>query len=135
MFGDHQPSDYITNLVRRLTGTSENDSLEMTQNGYRVPFVMWSNYGLEQEYYDGISVNYLSGLLMENAGIPLTDYQQYLIDLMETLPVINGNIYRDTDGNFYEWSDTAYEDILNEYKILQYNHLVDGDERVESFFE
>ena len=135
MFGDHQPSDYITNPVARLTGFDVNSSPEAAQTGYRVPFVIWSNYGLEQKYYDGISVNYLSSILMQEAGIPLTDYQQYLSELMETLPVITGNMYRDGDGNYYSWSDDAYEEELNEYRIIQYNHLVDSKNRVESFFK
>lgn len=134
MFGDHQPSDYITNVIQRITGAAADDSLEGMQTGYRVPFVMWSNYGLEHTYYDGISVNYLSGILMEQAGIPLTDYQEYLAELMETLPVISGNAYRDSEGTFYSYSEDAYSDLLNEYQILQYNHLVDTGDRVDGFF-
>lgn len=135
MFGDHQPSDYITNPVARLTGFDSDGSLEAVQTGYRVPFVIWSNYGLEQKYYEGISVNYLSSILMQEAGIPLTDYQQYLSELMEMLPVITGNVYQDAEGTFYNWSEKAYEEELNEYRMIQYNHLVDGKNRVESFFE
>lgn len=134
MFGDHQPSDYITNVIQRITGAGAADSLEESQTGYRVPFVMWSNYGLEHTYYDGISVNYLGGILMEQAGIPLTDYQEYLAELMETLPIINGNVYRDSEGKFYSHSEDAYSDLLNEYQILQYNHLVDSKNRQDSFF-
>ncbi|MCD7815015.1 MAG: LTA synthase family protein [Lachnospiraceae bacterium] len=135
MFGDHQPSDYITNQIRRICGVSEPETVEEIQQGYRVPFVIWANYDLESAYYDGISVNYLSGILLEAAGVPLTDYQTYLSELMETLPVINGNVYRDADGNFYAWdTDDTYDDILNEYQMLQYNHLVDTRHRLSWFF-
>ncbi|MDO4321726.1 MAG: sulfatase-like hydrolase/transferase [Lachnospiraceae bacterium] len=134
MFGDHQPSDYITNVIQRICGVQSQETLDYVQQGYRVPFMMWSNYGLEHEYYDGISVNYLGGILMQNAGIPLTGYQQFLSNLMETLPVVNGNVYRDSEGTFYSYGGDEYADILNEYKILQYNHLVDGKHRIPSFF-
>lgn len=134
MFGDHQPSDYITNVIRRICGVDEPVTLEEVQQGYRVPFLIWSNQELEHAYYEGISVNYLGGLLMEAAGIPLTGYQEYLQELMETLPVINGNVYRDSDGTFYNYDDDAYSDLLNEYRTLQYNHLVDVKNRVNSFF-
>ncbi|MCD8398645.1 MAG: LTA synthase family protein [Lachnospiraceae bacterium] len=135
MFGDHQPSDYITNQIRRICGVSEPETVEEIQQGYRVPFVIWANYDLESAYYDGISVNYLSGILLEAAGVPLTDYQTYLSELMETLPVINGNVYRDADGNFYAWdTDDTYDDILNAYQMLQYNHLVDTKHRLNWFF-
>lgn len=135
MFGDHQPSDYITNPIKRMTGAVDDGSLESVQNGYRVPFVIWSNYGLNQNYYEGISVNYLSSVLLKAAGIPTTDYQDYLWELMETLPVISANGFQDANGTFYDWSDDDYADCLNEYKILQYNHLVDSKNRIESFYE
>ena len=134
MFGDHQPSDYITNVIQRICGVTASDSLADLEQGYRVPFMMWSNYGLEHKYYDGISVNYLSSILMENAGIPLTGYQTFLKNLMETLPVINANVYRDADGNFYNYEDDAYSEELNDYQMLQYNHLVDKKHRDSTFF-
>ena len=134
MFGDHQPSDYITNVIQRICGATTSDSLADLEQGYRVPFVMWSNYGLEHKHYDGISVNYLSSILMENAGIPLTGYQTFLKKLMETLPVINANVYRDADGNFYNYEDDAYSGELKDYQMLQYNHLVDKKHRDDAFF-
>lgn len=134
MFGDHQPSDYITNVIQRICGATTSDSLADLEQGYRVPFVMWSNYGLEHKYYDGISVNYLSSILMENAGIPLTGYQIFLKKLMETLPVINANVYRDAGGNFYNYEDDAYSGELKDYQMLQYNHLVDKKHRDDAFF-
>ncbi|MCD7737157.1 MAG: sulfatase-like hydrolase/transferase [Lachnospiraceae bacterium] len=135
MFGDHQPSDYITNQIRRICGVSDPETVEEIQQGYRVPFVIWANYDLESEYYDGVSVNYLSSILLEAAGVPLTDYQTYLNELMETLPVITANVYRDSSGTFYAWNtDDTYEDLLNEYQMLAYNHLVDVNHRLEWFF-
>lgn len=134
MFGDHQPSDYITNVIQRICGVAPEDSLDYVQLGYRVPFLVWSNYGLEHTYYDGISVNYLGGILLENAGLPLSGYQKFLSGLMEELPVITANVYRGTDGTFYSRTDGAYEDVLDDYRILQYNYLVDGKNRMEEFF-
>ena len=134
MFGDHQPSDYITNAIQRICGVNSDETLDYEQQGYRVPFMIWSNYGLEHQYYDGISVNYLGGILLEHSGIPLTGYQSFLKDLMETLPVVNGNVYRDSEGTFYTYSSDKYSELLNEYKILQYNHLVDKKNRDNTFF-
>lgn len=134
MFGDHQPSDYITNVIQRICGVQSEDTLEFMQQGYRVPFFIWSNYGLEHQYYDGISVNYLGGILMDNAGIPLTGYQSFLQKVQETLPVVNANVYRDSAGDFHSYEDGEYEELLNDYKILQYNQLVDGKHRVDAFF-
>ncbi len=133
--GDHQPSDYITNQIRRICGVDEPETVEEIQQGYRVPFVIWANYDLESEYYEGISANYLGGILLEAAGVPLTEYQTYLSELMETLPIIYAYAYRDADGTFYAWdTDDTYDSILNTYQILQYNHLVDSKNTLVSFF-
>ncbi len=135
MFGDHQPSDYITNVVQRICNVKSEETLDYMQQGYRVPFLIWSNYGLEHQYYDGISVNYLGGILMEAAGLPLSGYQRFLSGLMEDFPVVNGNAYRDSDGTFYSYGeDEEKESGLADYKILQYNHLVDNKHRDDSFF-
>ena len=71
---------------------------------------------------------------MEYAGLPLTGYQTYLKGLMEQLPVITGNVYRGTDGTFHSRTENVYTDILDEYKILQYNYLVDKENRMDAFF-
>lgn len=135
MFGDHQPSDYITNVIQRICGVTGDDSVAFAQQGYRVPFLIWSNTGLEHKYYDGISVNYLSSVLMEAAGIPKTGYQTYLTDLMEAFPVINANTVRTADGVFHTHEEQEISEQLDEYRILQYNLLVDKKNRVETFFE
>ena len=109
------------------------ETLDYVQQGYRVPFLVWSNYGLEHQYYDGLSVNYLSGILLENAGLPLTGYQKFLQNLREVLPIINGNVYQ-SKGVFHSYGDAAQAELLNDYKILQYNHLVDKKNRSGSFF-
>ena len=134
MLGDHQPSDYITNVVRRLTGNGTEDTLEDLELGYRVPFVIWSNFDMEHSWYDRVSVNYLGGLLLEKAGIPLTGYQKWLENLRSVLPVINANAICDAEGNFYSPDDETWKEELNTYKILQYNHMTDRKHRVNSFF-
>ncbi len=133
MFGDHQPSDYITNTIQRICGVTGDDTLTSLEQGYRVPFLMWSNYGLEHQYYDGISVNYLSSILMQNANIAKTGYQEFLSNLMQSFPIINANVYQDADGVFHSWDENQEEQLKN-YQILQYNQLVDKKHRDWSFF-
>lgn len=137
LFGDHQPSDYITNVISRVTGYNVEGSLEEYQKSYEVPFVIWDNFGLaKDESMELTSVNYLGAYLLEHAGLPLTQYQEYLMDLREELPVICAGTYIDKDGNYYSYSEenTGFDEMLNDYNILQYNHLTDGKHRVESLF-
>ncbi len=136
MFGDHEPTDYITDVVARLTGYQADESLEERQKSYLVPYFIWNNFGAEIEAPELTSVNYLAANILSATGIPLTKYQQYLLELQETLPVICANAYVDADGNYYAYDDedTGYEQLLNTYNILTYNHLTDADHRVEELF-
>ena len=72
---------------------------------YLTPFFIWANYDIEEETVDAISLNYLATLLLDVAGLPKTEYQQYLTELHEILPVINTLGYRDQEGNWYRIDD------------------------------
>lgn len=141
MFGDHQPSDYITNPIQRLLGMDPEDteeSLEQFSKGYVVPYVLWANYEIEEEEVQEISANYLSSLLMEKAGLPKYGYQRYLDGLRVQYPVVTANFYLDgSDWQFKEIDDLAQSQNpfdLNNYGILQYNDLCDSENRLSGFF-
>ncbi len=134
MFGDHQPSDYVTNPLLTLNGIDRESSLEEYQKGYVVPFVIWANYEMEEETIDKISVNYLSGFLLEKADVPMNDYQIYLSRLREKIPVITSGVMIDQEGGYHTLQEEVLTEERNEYEILQYNHLVDTSNRIDSFF-
>lgn len=134
MFGDHQPGDYV---VPAIYDTEKEYTLEEQQKRYLVPFVMWANFEIEDEQIEVISANYLNTVLSEKAGLPLNGYQTYLSALKKTLPVITANVMIDSTGAMYPVSDageTAYAQLMNDYAILQYNHLFDKNNRRTGFF-
>lgn len=135
MFGDHQPSDYVTSAIQRMDGkAAEERSLAEQQKRYITPFVMWANYDIEETHYPALSANYLNTILLETAGIPLTPYQQYLSHLKDKLPVITANGFMDSAGTFYTLDDTGfYDEIINEYSSFQYNLLFDNSRKEEWF--
>lgn len=138
-FGDHEPSDYVTQVIEQLVGYDIDASVEERQKSYQVPFFIWNNFGMpKDENLTLTSVNYLSSYLLQHAGLPLTDFQEYLVNLRQVLPVICTGTYIDKDGTYHSWSDRdgdeTYRDVLNQYNMLTYNHLTDADNRVESIF-
>ena len=137
MFGDHQPNDYVSTCIADLTGTSaENRSLQEQQNRYLVPFVIWANYDIEAQHNIMTSVNYLNILVSQMAGIHLTKYQTYLESLQKELPVITANMCIDSKGNYTGILDMdKYSEQLQLYKELQYMHLFDSKNRIDSIFE
>ena len=138
-FGDHEPSDYVTNIIDGLTGFDENGDLEETQKHYQVPYFIWNNFGLpKEEGGDLISVNYLAANILSQAGLPLTAYQEFLLRLEKELPVICSGTYVDQEGIYHNWGevdeDAVYGDLINAYNSLTYNHLTDVRGRVDSLF-
>ena len=127
MFGDHQPS-IETSFISEILGTNNlsNLKIEQEQNRHCTPFYIWANYDIEEQYIDKLSSNYLSSLVLQTAGIKLTDYNKYLLTLAKTLPVIDTVGYIDKDNNYYKWSqDSPYLSILSEYEKIQYNNVFD----------
>lgn len=136
-FGDHQPSlsssfyPYLNG--KGLSGLTE-DELEAL---YTVPFFIWTNYESKAEEVEITSLNYLSTMALERAGIALPPYQQFLSDMMETVPAINSRGYYSlSEGRFKHVEDAAGEEAewISKYEILQYNNMFDRREKSEWFF-
>lgn len=153
MFGDHEPNDYVTDVIDDLVGNdkfvtaSDNsgaadmseESLDDVQKHYQVPFVIWNNFGLEKnDAIDQTSVNYLSSILLEEAGLPLTDYQKFARNQQKQIPALSAVAWCDKEGNYHSWAerdeDETYSGLINDYNILEYNHLIDKKNRVDPVF-
>lgn len=133
MFGDHEPTDYITNVIAHITGYDAEGSLEEQQKSFLVPYFVWNNFGMEMEERPLTSVNYLAADILKAAGLPTTDYQQFLLKLQESYPVICGNVYIDDQGVYHAHGDEEPE-LITQYRTLAYNHLIDTSGRVFSLF-
>ena len=127
MFGDHQPS-VETSFIAEVMGVDSLSGLSLKQEQARhiTPFIIWANYDIEERQIDKLSSNYLSSLMLETAGVKLTEYNKYLLKLSETLPVIDTVGYIDNEDNYYKWSDVSpYSALLDEYEKIQYNNIFD----------
>ena len=134
-FGDHWPNleeDFLTDLLGTDSGSL---ALEDMMREYQVPFVIWANYPLEGQEIEAVSLNYLSGLLLRAAGLEGTDYTKFLEQLRQEVPVITAVGTMDKDGNLYAVGEsTPYDDLLNDYAVLQYNNAFGGSGKVSSIF-
>ena len=138
MFGDHQPQVVTNFYTEVLGGDFEKVDIAAAQQRQEVPFLLWANYDIPEAQGVTTSLNYLSALLMETAGLPMTGYQQFLARLHETVPALNAVGYMDTDGTWQKSRDDLSEEAqagLLQYESLQYNLLFDSEEdRVPDFF-
>lgn len=138
-FGDHQPALLENAFFKALMGKVPNALTWQEQvPRYFVPFFIWANYDLGEIKDTGVttSVNYLQTYLMEAAGLPKTDFQNYLTVMRKELPILTAGFYFDSDGTLKEITveSIAAAEKLQGYARLQYNDLFDIDNRLEGFY-
>lgn len=136
-FGDHQPSLQEA-FYRQLNGYGLGGmGLDETENLFKVPFFIWTNYESDTEHVDCTSLNFLSSMTLQKAGLPLPSYSRFLLDLQKEIPAINSRgYYSGTAGGFLSFQEAAGEEksLLSDYQILQYNSMFDRFNQSDVFF-
>ena len=129
LFGDHQPIAYSAFYDKM----KDQDQINLLK--YKVPFVLWANYDIEEDTVDKMSANFLSSYLLKTAGLKGTAYNDYLLSLYEKLPVINAWFYITPDNQLHGYSEiTEYSDLIKEYKYIGYNAALDKQEKLQQYF-
>lgn len=134
-FGDHQPRAEEA-FYEAVSGTAA-DTLDKQQQRYKVPFFIWTNYDIEEQYVECTSLNYLSSYLYEVAGIELPSYNRFLQELEAVIPSINAfGYYSPAVGGFVSLDDANAEERkwLDMYEMLQYNSIFDSANRSDVLF-
>ena len=137
IFGDHQPQVEPEFFELMLGGSLETRSLSSMQLRQKVPYCIWANYDIGSSKGSDLSLNYLSALLMETAGLPMTGYQSFLLELSKKLPVINSLGFITNNHKDYETLEELpdnYKVLAERYQILQYNEIFDKEDKLVDFF-
>ena len=138
LFGDHQPQVASAFYREVLGGSAEEVDASVLQQRQMVPYLIWTNYDTGHNGEgENISLNYLAALTAKEAGVPLTDYQRFLLAGMEELPVVNSVGYIDAAGKSTadETQLTeASQQFLSRYRMAEYNNLFDSRNRKAAFF-
>lgn len=136
-FGDHQPS-LSSSFYPHLNGKGLSGlTLSQLEDLYTVPFFIWTNYESGEETEEITSLNYLSTLALERAGIELPPYRRFLADLREKIPAVNARAYySESAGRYRHLEDAQGEEAewLKKYEILQYNNMFGKKEKSSVFF-
>lgn len=134
MYGDHQPSfDDDANDVLK-------EHAKDSVYSYYVPYVIWANFDIQEEdntsKLNTLSTNYFASTVFETAGIKLTDYDRYLLDLHKSVPALTAIGAWDKDGNYYPSPKSSpYADNLTTLEMIQYNLIFDDAKRLRKRFE
>ena len=130
MFGDHLPSveeEFLDHVL------DANDPFAR----YTTPLVVWANYDLglepqEREVYT--SANYLSLLLSEQAGLPLTGKEQFLQELREQFPVVSVYGAIAADGSVLDPQSAREQELIQLYEGIQYQDIKKHCRGAETFY-
>ena len=150
-FGDHQVAPdldafFAQNFEKQVEESTASEA-EALQKRYMTPLLIWTNYNpgkktlqLMQEELD-ISANFLGSYLLELAGLDMSPYNRLLLELMDKMPVMGQGMYQTSDGQWILAGETAecgssldFEDLLRDYRIMQYNNVLDWRNRKDSGF-
>ena len=136
-FGDHQPS-LNSNFYKLLNGKGLSGlTLKELEALYTVPFFIWTNYDTPEETVEITSLNFLSTMALQRAGIDLPPYNQFMADLMEVVPAINARGYYSLEKDRYlHVEDALGEELewIRKYENLQYNGVFDKKHKSDIFF-
>lgn len=125
-FGDHQPPYIEEEFWEYINQDKVDGNLEDDEKGYITPYFIWANYNLPEIEVSDISLNYLSILLLDVAGLETTSYQDYLREMQKEIPVITGHGYMDYTGTYHDFNEeNNYSEKIRNYEILQYNNMFD----------
>ena len=140
MAGDHAPS-FVTHVSDPALG--QGSDLTLLQRS--TPFVIWANYPLPHadaaqtpaDPLNRMDMVMLTPTLLEQAGLPLSDYYRYLLTLKDTAPVVTGTQdYTLPDGTAAAFGEDAARDALvRGYFDLEYNNIGTRANRVQAIFE
>ena len=140
MAGDHAPS-FVAHVSDPALG--QGDELTLLQRS--TPFVIWANYPLPNadaaqnpaDPLNRMDMVMLTPTLLEQAGLPLSDYYRYLLTLKDTAPVVTGTQdYTLPDGTAAAFGEDAARDALvRGYFDLEYNNIGTRANRVQTIFE
>lgn len=137
LFGDHQAA-IEDGFYEEIYGKPVSElTFEEIQSRYITPFVIWTNYDIEEQSDVCISTNYLGSLILQEAGLKMPAYNRFLLELMKEIPVIGmGGVKLESDGAWYSMGKLPeeYMQWIQEYEILQYNNVYDKKNRVDDIF-
>ncbi|MDD4849101.1 MAG: LTA synthase family protein [Gemmiger sp.] len=135
--GDHAPS-FIDHIADASIPENERQILERS-----TPYFIWANYPLENagstnqaDPLNRMDLCHLGPTLLAQAGLPLSGYYNYLLQMKQTVPLHTAaNDYMAADGTTHCYGEDAAADALvRGYFALEYNNIGTHAKQNQSLF-
>lgn len=138
--GDHAPS-FVKHVADPSFADTDNE-LQILERS--TPFLIWANYPLENtdaaisttDPLNRMDMVMLAPTLLQQAGLPLSDYYKYLLEMKQNTPVVTAaNDYMKVDGTTAEYGvDETLDAWAKGYLNLEYNNIGAHAKRDQSIF-
>ena len=131
MLGDYDHDRIKLLVTQKVEGDELEEGMKILRNLYALAKED------KREEVPITSLNYLSTMALERAGIALPSYNQFLADMQQTIPAINSRgYYSVSSGCFKHLEEAVGEEAewIDRYQILQYNNMFDKKKQSKVFF-
>ncbi|MDN4876282.1 sulfatase-like hydrolase/transferase [Bacillus cereus] len=124
-FGDHLPSLGTNKSFYKENGyiTNEktpNERLAMAQT----PLLMYANFDMPNDNLGLVSLIHFSNLIFDYAGLNKSLFYQFLSEFYKEIPVLRDELKVDKNGEVINDLTKRQKEMLEQYKMLQYDLLV-----------
>ncbi|MGN4583989.1 LTA synthase family protein [Bacillus paranthracis] len=124
-FGDHLPSLGTNKSFYKENGYITNEKtpserLAMAQT----PLLMYANFDMPNDNLGVVSPIYFSNLIFDYAGLNKSLFYQFLSAFYKEIPVLRDELKVDKNGEVINDLTKKQKEMLEQYKILQYDLLV-----------
>ena len=132
MAGDHSPT-FASNIADTVTHSG--DELDLLLRS--TPYVIWANFDLadsDTAVPEYVSMNHLPSKLAHLAGVGLSPYYAFQVELMRTFPIITAyGAYYDNAGSRYSYEADCDSRVMD-YRYLDYANIMgEGDSELFSY--
>ena len=98
---------------------------------YETPFVIWTNYEQPEREMGRLGAVFLSSHVLDLANLEMTPFQQFLLKMSESIPVVHPIGCLEKNGDFYSWEEARsetcpYQKLIEDYECLVYNHSMEA---------
>ena len=134
-FGDHLPSLGTNKSFYKENGYITNEKtpserLAMAQT----PLLMYANFDMPNDNLGLVSPIHFSNLIFDYAGLNKSLFYQFLSELYKEIPVLRDELKVDKNGEVINDLTKKQKEMLEQYKMLQYDLLVGNQYSKEILF-
>ncbi|PEV47826.1 phosphoglycerol transferase [Bacillus thuringiensis] len=124
-FGDHLPSLGTNKSFYKENGYITNEKtpserLAMAQT----PLLMYANFDMPNDNLGLVSPIHFSNLIFDYAGLNKSLFYQFLSELYKEIPVLRDELKVDKNGEVINDLTKKQKEMLEQYKMFQYDLLV-----------